>query len=193
MENTDLTYWDNRYLTGDTGWDMGRVSPPLQAYIDQVEDRNLRILIPGAGNSYEAAWLQEQGFRHVTVIDIAPSLIAQLRQTFAGTAVQVLEADFFTHAGTYDLVLEQTFFCAIPPSQREAYVRHMHTLIRPGGRLAGVLFDRTFTQEGPPFGGSKEEYEQLFAPLFTFKTLERCYNSHPARQGTELFINFIPI
>ncbi|NML37142.1 methyltransferase domain-containing protein [Chitinophaga sp. G-6-1-13] len=192
METTDPQYWNNRYLTGDIGWDMGRVSPPLQAYIDQLEDRDLEILIPGAGNSYEAAYLLEKGFRRVTVLDIAPALIEQLRQAFAGTALQIVEDDFFRHEGRYDIVLEQTFFCALDPSLRRDYVTHMHTLIKPGGHLAGVLFNRNFSHDGPPFGGMEAEYRELFAPLFELKTLERCYNSHPARQGSEVFINFLP-
>ncbi len=192
METTDPQYWNNRYLTGDTGWDMGRVSPPLQAYIDQLEDKNQEILIPGAGNSYEAAYLLEKGFSRVTVLDIAPVLTAKLRQAFAGTALQIVEDDFFRHQGRYDLVLEQTFFCALEPSLRRDYVTHMHTLIKPGGHLAGVLFNRHFSHDGPPFGGSEHEYRALFTPLFELKTMELCYNSHPARQGTELFINFLP-
>lgn len=192
MERTDPQYWNNRYLTGDTGWDMGQVSPPLKAYIDQLKDRDLQILIPGAGNSYEAVYLHQQGFRNVTVLDIAPALVEQLRTVLAGTSIQVVEGDFFNHDARYDLVLEQTFFCALDPSLRKDYVEHMHTLIKPGGHLAGVLFNRNFTHDGPPFGGSEAEYRELFAPLFHFKTLASCYNSHRARQGTELFINFLP-
>ncbi|HVI46626.1 MAG TPA: methyltransferase domain-containing protein [Chitinophaga sp.] len=189
---TDRQYWNERYLSGNTGWDMGRVSPPLKTYIDQLTDKALRILIPGGGNSYEAAYLYEQGFHNITVLDIAPVLIKQLNAAFANTDVRILEEDFFQHKDTYDLVLEQTFFCAIDPALRPAYVTHMHKLIRPGGHLTGVLFDRNFEHAGPPFGGSRKEYEDLFAPLFRFSTLAPCYNSHPARQGTELFINFIP-
>lgn len=192
METTDPQYWNNRYLTGDIGWDMGRVSPPMQAYIDQLEDRDLEILIPGAGNSYEAAYLLEKGFRRVTVLDIAPALIEQLRKTFAGTALQIVEGDFFRHQGSYDVVLEQTFFCALDPSLRRDYVTHMHTLVKPRGHLAGVLFNRSFSHDGPPFGGTVAEYRELFSPLFELKTLEMCYNSHPARQGSEVFINFLP-
>jgi len=188
----DSQYWNNRYVTGDTGWDMGVVSPPLKEYIDQIPNRDIRILIPGGGNSYEAAYLAGQAFGDVTVLDIAPVLVEQLRKTFARTRVKVLEEDFFAHTGSYDLVLEQTFFCAIPPSRRADYVKHMHSLIKPGGHLAGVLFNRTFAEEGPPFGGSEAEYRQLFAPYFYFKTFYPCYNSHPARQGCELFINFLP-
>ena len=44
------------------GWDLGEVSPPIKSYIDTLEDKNIRILIPGCGNTYEAEYLLEQGF-----------------------------------------------------------------------------------------------------------------------------------
>ncbi|MEC5142338.1 methyltransferase domain-containing protein [Chitinophaga sp. 212800010-3] len=185
-------YWNNRYIKGETGWDMGQVSPPLKAYIDQLYNRDIRILIPGGGNSYEAMYLAGHAFSDVTVLDIAPTLVERLRETFSRTRVKILEEDFFAHTGVYDLILEQTFFCAIDPSLRTDYVKHMYSLIRPGGHLVGVLFDRNFSHAGPPYGGTEEEYRKLFEDDFEFKTLQPCYNSHPARQGSELFINFIP-
>ncbi|SHK86394.1 Thiopurine S-methyltransferase (TPMT) [Chitinophaga jiangningensis] len=188
----DSQYWNDRYLNNETGWDMGQVSPPLKAYIDQVENKQLRILIPGGGNSYEADYLHQQGFSDVTVLDIAPVVAERLRQRFEGTGIKVVEGDFFVHAAQYDLVLEQTFFCALEPGLRRQYVEHMHRLIVPGGHLAGVLFNWQFPQEGPPFGGDIHEYREIFSPYFELYTMEACYNSHPARQGKEVFINFIP-
>ncbi|CAL1516657.1 methyltransferase domain-containing protein [Chitinophaga sp. MM2321] len=192
MEKLDSQYWNERYLTGNTGWDMGYVSLPLKEYIDQLPGPHLRILIPGGGNSYEASYLHQEGFSDVTVLDIAPSVVERLQQSFTGTGVTVLEEDFFAHTGSYDLVLEQTFFCALDPLLRKDYVRKMQSLIKPGGHLAGVFFDRGFDQPGPPFTATEEEYRALFSPYFHIKTLETCYNSHPARQGKELFLNFIP-
>ena len=55
--NLNSNYWQTRYLNAETGWDLGKVSPPLQAYIDQLSSQNLKILIPGAGNAYEAEYL----------------------------------------------------------------------------------------------------------------------------------------
>jgi SAM-dependent methyltransferase len=184
----DETYWENRWQQGQTGWDLGEASPPLKAYLDGVANKDLSILIPGCGNAYEAAYLVERGFTDVTLLDIAPTAVARLREQF-GDRVQVQAADFFTWEGAYDLILEQTFFCALPRHQRPAYVRHVHHLLKPGGRLVGVLFDREFGTEGPPFGGSQAEYETLFASLFTRRLLAPCYNSARPRQGTELFIS----
>lgn len=184
------TYWNNQYLANATGWDLGQVSPPLKAYIDQLTDKHQRILIPGCGNTYEAEYLLEQGFDRVTVIDISPKLVESLQEKFSGhTGINILCEDFFEHQGEYDLILEQTFFCAIPPSSRPDYAKKMQALLAPGGKLVGLLFDRTFEHPGPPFGGCKCQYESIFEPYFSFHTFEKAYNSFHKRADTELFIN----
>jgi len=186
------TYWNNQYDAQSTGWDLGEVSPPIKAYIDQLTNKNVRILIPGCGNTYEAGYLLQKGFTNITVIDIAPTLVAQLKEKFAGNqSINIILGDFFEHEGEYDLILEQTFFCAINPPLRKDYVAKMKALLAPGGKLVGVLFDREFEQQGPPFGGCKCQYEPMFEKDFEFKTFELCNNSFVKRAGTELFINLI--
>jgi SAM-dependent methyltransferase len=185
----DETYWNNQYQANTTGWDLGEVSPPLKAYIDQLTNKNLRILIPGCGNTYEADYLLQQGFTHVTVIDIAPALVAQLKEKYKGNAnIKIILGDFFQHEGKYDLILEQTFFCALNPPLRKNYVAKMYELLTENGKLVGVLFNRGFEQQGPPFGGSKSQYEPMFEKGFMFKKFEPCYNSFIKRKDTELFV-----
>jgi len=98
---------------------------------------------------------------------------------------------FFTHKETYDLVLEQTFFCSFPPtkSNRERYANKLHSLLNDNGKLAGLWFDIPLTgdMEKRPFGGTKKEYLGYFEPLFKVKTFEKCYNSIEPRMGKELF------
>ncbi|NIG53289.1 SAM-dependent methyltransferase [Chitinophaga sp. Cy-1792] len=191
MQLLDGNYWNERYQHHQTQWDMGMVSPPLKAYADQLTNKATRILIPGGGNSYEAGYLWEQGFTNITVLDIAAAVTDQLKERFAATGIRVLEGDFFAHHETYELVLEQTFFCALDPLLRIDYVQHMSEMIVSGGKLTGVLFNRTFSHDGPPFGGNVTEYKELFSQDFELKVMEDCYNSHPARQGSEVFINFV--
>lgn len=180
-------YWNNRYVNNASQWDLGMVSPPLKNYIDQLEDKDIAILIPGAGNSYEALYLLEQGFTNITVIDIAPIVIQTLQEKYPNQeSIQFVETDFFKWEGQYDLILEQTFFCAIDPTLRSQYVLHMAGLLKPKGKLVGLLFNRTF-EVSPPFGGDLESYEQLFKPIFNFKTIGLCYNSVIPRAHTELF------
>lgn len=186
----DSTYWDQRYRQAQTGWDVGEVSRPLKEYIDQLSRKNLRILIPGCGNAYEAMYLLQQGFTDITVIDIAPTLTENLKRQLADfipVPLKVLTGDFFTLEGTYDLILEQTFFCALPPTMRPDYVVKMKELLSPAGQLAGVLFNRDF-EGGPPFGGSIAEYEALFSPHFNALRLAPCYNSIEPRKNTEAFL-----
>jgi SAM-dependent methyltransferase len=182
-------YWNNQYNANTTGWDLGEVSPPLKAYIDQLTNKSLRILIPGCGNTYEAEYLLQQGFTNVTVIDISPTLVVNLKNKFEGNSnIKIVLGDFFTHTGEYDFILEQTFFCAINPTLRTSYVTKMKELLSANGKLAGVLFSKKFEKQGPPFGGSKCEYKSLFENDFDLKILEDCYNSVYKRKDTELFI-----
>ncbi|WP_115811047.1 methyltransferase domain-containing protein [Flavobacterium aquicola] len=189
MEN-NKDFWNSQYLANTLGWDLGTISPPLKSYIDTLQDKNIRILIPGCGNSHEAEYLLEQGFTNITIIDIAPSLVEKLKTKFKNNLnITIVLGDFFEHQGEYDLILEQTFFCALPPAMRENYVSKMHQLLINEGIIAGLLFNRTF-ESGPPFGGSQEEYEILFKDSFHFLKIKVCQNSASPRAGTELWIEF---
>mgnify|MGYP001160625470 FL=1 len=186
----DQTYWDNQYKANATGWDLGKVSPPIKSYIDTIENKEVKILIPGCGNTYEAEYLLEQGFTNVTVIDIAPTLVENLKQKFANHKnITIVLGDFFEHKGEYDYIIEQTFFCALPPILRQRYVWKMHQLLSDRGKLAGLLFNREF-EVSPPFGGNLKEYEHLFRNAFVFNSISLAKNSIPARENTELFIEF---
>ena len=182
-------FWNDQYKANTTGWDLGQVSPPLKDYIDQLKNRDLRILIPGCGNSYEAEYLLEQGFTNVSVIDIAPEPVERLRSKFQSNPnIKIISGDFFSHKGEYDLILEQTFFCALDPELRKKYAEAMKSLIPKGGKITGVLFNIQFEREGPPLGGSEAEYRALFENDFDLRTIAPSYSSCIKREGTELFI-----
>jgi SAM-dependent methyltransferase len=189
-KSLDQEYWDIQYKINATGWDLGQISPAIKEYIETLENKNTRILIPGCGNSYEAEHLLNQGFSNITVIDIAPTLIESLQKKFQNNPnIKIVLGDFFEHHGQYDLVIEQTFFCALPPTMRKQYVLKMHQLLSNNGKLVGLLFNKTF-EAGPPFGGSRTEYQQLFENHFEFLQMYLCQNSIKPRANTELFIEF---
>jgi SAM-dependent methyltransferase len=187
----DKTYWENKYHENATGWDIGYASAPLTDYFNQLRDKKLKILIPGGGNCYEAEYLFEQGFENIFVIDIAEQPLKNLKARFPNFPDhQLIHDDFFNHQGTYDLIVEQTFFCTLDPAMRQKYADKMADLLTENGKLAGLLFDFELTEDGPPFGGSTAEYLPLFSQKFTIKKLERCYNSIKPRNGRELFFIF---
>jgi SAM-dependent methyltransferase len=181
-------FWENKYQAQETGWDLQAVSPPLKSIIDSITDKNTRILIPGCGNAYEAGYLVELGFTDITVIDIAPTPVAKLKNTFSNNEIQIILGDFFDHSGQYDLILEQTFFCALNPDLRKDYAQKCYDLLKPNGSIRGVLFNIIFEKEGPPFGGTINEYRDLFSPLFNIVQMDKCSNSVPARMGNEIII-----
>lgn len=190
--NLDETFWNERYTSEQTGWDIGYVSTPLKEYIDQLTNKNLKILIPGGGNSYEAEYLFDKGFTNVSVIDISKIPLENLAKRVPSfPRKNLLHQDFFKLEETYDLILEQTFFCAQDPKLRGKYVSKMHQLLKPKGKLVGLLFNIPLNEDKPPFGGNEKEYRSLFEEKFIIEKMETAYNSIPPRAGNELFIKLV--
>lgn len=192
MKYSDQDFWTSRYKQQLTGWDVGYPTTPITDFVDQLEDKNIRILIPGAGNAYEAEYLWEKGFKHTNILDIAAFPIKQFIErnpTFPKN--QAIQGDFFKHKGAYDLIIEQTFFCSFPPfpESRKAYAKKMYELLNNCGMLVGVWFNFPLTgdMQRRPFGGSKDDYLSYFDPHFSETYMEMCYNSILPRQGSELF------
>ena len=184
-------YWNERYKNHDTGWDLGHISEPIKTYIDQLNNKELSILIPGAGNSFEAEYFWNSGFKNIYILDIAAIPLINFKKRVSDFPDdQLILGNFFELDLTFDLIIEQTFFCALAPSLRKTYVTKSADLLNKGGKIAGLLFDFPLTEKGPPFGGSSSEYQNLFGSSFKLKTLERCYNSEPSRKNKELFIIF---
>lgn len=184
----DEAFWAQRYELNQTGWNLGYPSTPIKEYIDQLENKELPILIPGAGNAYEAEYLFNAGFQNTFVIDLSLAPLKNLKDRVpAFPEAQLIHGNFFNHKGQYDLIIEQTFFCALDPSLRNDYVNHMSELLRPGGKLAGLLFDAPMYDHRPPYGGKKEDYKKLLSIKLNVINMEPAYNSIESRAGNEVF------
>lgn len=189
LPDLNSTFWEQKWRTHQTGWDIGYASPALLEFMSGYKNKDASILIPGCGNAYEAEVLADQGFKNITVLDFALEAIQKVEAKLnSRKEIRILHQDFFSHSGKYDLILEQTFFCAINPERRKELVEKMATLLNDNGQWVGLLFTKEFEKPGPPFGGGKEEYVSLFSPFFTIEKLEECYNSIPPRAGSELFM-----
>ncbi|WKD85531.1 Thiopurine S-methyltransferase [Polaribacter huanghezhanensis] len=186
--NFNEIFWENKYKANKIGWDLGEISPPLKAYIDQLTNKNLKILIPGGGNSHEAVYLFKKGFKNVFVVDLSKIPLENIQKRIPDfPPEQLIHGNFFDLNNHFDLILEQTFFCAIDPNLRSNYAVKMKELLLENGKLVGLLFDAKLNDDHPPFGGSKEEYLNYFKPHFDILTTENCYNSIQSRVGMELF------
>lgn len=188
----DPAFWIARYAAGDTGWDKGEASPGLVDFL--VENEAVMpgtVLVPGCGHGHDARALAAAGFE-VTAFDVAPAAIERARALAAAerTPVRFEAADFFelpaALRGPYDWLFEHTFFCAIDPARRAAYVRTVTELVRPGGHLLGVFY-HIQPETGPPFGTTRAELLARFEPAFTL-VHESVPRSYPTRVGKELLM-----
>lgn len=191
------SYWNTRYKTEDIGWDLGQVSPPLKAFFDGLPEnyKSKAILIPGGGNAYEAEYLHHLGFKQVYVVDVSERALQNFKTRVPSfSEAHLIHHDFFElEAHRFDLIIEQTFFCALEPKLRPKYAKKMSQLLTPNGSLTGVLFQFPLTEKGPPFGGDTAEYRSYFELYFTIDILEPCYNSIVSRAGKELFFSVSPL
>lgn len=193
IEQLNDQYWNDRWKNGETAWDIGYASPAIVAFIETLTSKNVRILIPGCGNAYEAEYLHSQGFTDVTVVDFAAEALAQFAKRVPNFPKEhLVQSDFFLIENrNYDVVLEQTFFCALDPSLRTRYVSKMHEVLKENGVLGGLFFDDPIGGSTPPFGATTEEYLSFFGDHFSIRILERCTNSIVPRAGRELWFEFV--
>ena len=148
-------FWNGKYADRHTPWDLGRESEPVRRLAASHFPSAGRVLIPGCGRGYEAVYLAERGYR-VTAVDFADEAVRFLRELAGekGVILEILQEDLFSldaaRNGTFDVLLEQTCFCAIDPSLYRDYEQMAHRLLAPGGRLLGVFME-VKDIEGPPY------------------------------------------
>lgn len=187
------SFWESFYQENHTPWNIGYPNPLWLSYVNHFS-KDMPILFPGAGHAHEAIALFQQGYRKIFICDWSETIMETvLKREPSFPKTQLLITDFFKLDQQFDLIIEQTFFSALPPSWRGKYARKMHQLLTVDGILAGVLFASPMHKDRPPFGGSEALYRSVFKPYFTINTFEIASNSIPARQGNEFFMELKPI
>jgi SAM-dependent methyltransferase len=187
---SSVTNWEDRYQSGDMPWEKGEASPGLVDFLNaHPKLRRGTVLVPGCGTGHDVRAWARAGFK-ATGLDIAPSAIRLSRER---TAAAKLRAKFeqlnFLHdspALRFDWVFEHTLFCAIDPSDREAYVKAVLRWLRPGGQYLAVNY-LIPDEDGPPFGTKREELIKRFSPHFDLLE-EWVPRSYPNRTGLELML-----
>ena len=185
------SYWDYRYINQQTGWDLGEISPPIKKWFDKEADKELAIIIPGAGSGYEVTYGFEKGFKNIYYLDLSSEATYKFKINNPKISKShILNCDFFDlkQNNFFDVIIEQTFFCAIKPSLREKYIDKTRSLLIDNGKIIGLLFNKKFEIESPPFGGTIDEYKILFSKEYNIISMEEEQNSVSSRKGHELWI-----
>ncbi|EXI93147.1 MAG: Thiopurine S-methyltransferase [Candidatus Accumulibacter sp. BA-94] len=190
-------FWDHRFRSGITPWEAGAAPPELRQFVRTCAPatgaavatqprRRPRVLVPGCGSGFDAAYLDRQGWQ-VTALDFSAAAIELARSsvgdTWRGT---LLAADFFSFVATepFDLIYERAFLCALPRHLWPQYGHRVAELLATGGQLAGYFF---FSEElrGPPFGILPEQLAALLTPGFVCREDRAVSDSLPVFAGRE--------
>ena len=183
----DPAFWSERYASGVLPWDLGQPSPPLVRLLSTLDVAAFpRVLVPGAGNGYDAIFAARRGHR-VVAVDFARAPVDRLG-ALAEPRLTAVQGDLFAlppeAAGPHDIVVEHTCFCAVEPARRAEYVRVVASALRPGGVLAAVFFTHG-RPGGPPWTTDADEIRTLFGEAFNVAGLEIPADSVPDRRGQE--------
>ncbi len=164
MDSSDPQFWDGRYLSGQTPWDLQRVPPALVEHLKQL-GKTGTVLLPGCGTGHEVRAFHEAGWKPLA-IDFSAAAVARAREALGSVAPLVRQADFFSDeiTGRFDLIYERAFLCALPPDRWPDYVARMLELLRPGGVLAGFFY-YGIDPDGPPFPIGTDQAAMLFSPF----------------------------
>lgn len=191
MVELSKEYWSKRYNDSKTGWDLGAANPYLISSVVDRFDKDSKILIPGAGNAYEVEELYKLGYKNVYALDWSKEPLDNLKKRLPNLPdSHFINESFFDHEGDYDLIIEQTFFCALDPNLRSDYVLKMNGLLKKSGVLLGLLF-MVPDLPGPPFGGTINEYVDLFSRCFDLAYFHPSFESIKPRMGSECFFRVI--
>ncbi|MGB1698692.1 MAG: methyltransferase domain-containing protein [Nannocystaceae bacterium] len=192
-EHAEAEGWNTRYEEGRTGWDLGTAPPSLLREIAAAMERHaargverpLRVLVPGCGRGHDAlAWAQAGA--EVVGLDFAALAVAEATKLAAetGLIVRYLEANVLaldpSLHGAFDVVWEQTCFCAIPREARRAYAISMTHALDQGGEFVGVFWNHG-NEGGPPFDVTAAHVREAFQGLLEERALEAVADSIPAR------------
>jgi ubiquinone/menaquinone biosynthesis C-methylase UbiE len=127
----------------------------------------------------------------VTAVDFSEEAIARAKTHYGKLSINFLHASAFALPKSFDknvdIMIEHTFFCAIPPEKRNQLVQTWNKSLVSGGLLMGVFFV-TEKRTGPPFGASEWEIRERLKKDYTILFWGRWRSSPGRRQGRELFV-----
>lgn len=185
-------YWEDVYTTeGNPGWNLNEPAEGFKDMIPRLKLPKSRILVLGAGEGHDAALFAQAG-HVVTAVDFCKEGIERGKKKYAHLSnLSFFESNIFNLPQdwnfTFDVVVEHTCYCAIPPDQRNELVRLYRRMLHEEGQLLGVFFAME-KRSGPPYGGTEWELRKRTENGFHYLFWGRLRNSIERRQGRELFV-----
>lgn len=185
-------YWVDVYKTeSNPGWNLNEPAETFKDMLHRLKLPKSRILVLGAGEGHDAALFAQAG-HVVTAVDFSKEGIRRGKEKYAGLAnLHFEEANIFSLPQEwnygFDVVIEHTCYCAIPPDQRNDLVRLWRRMLHEEGQLIATFFAME-KRSGPPYGSTEWEIRKRLQNQFHFLFWGRWRQSIPKRQGRELFV-----
>jgi 2-polyprenyl-3-methyl-5-hydroxy-6-metoxy-1,4-benzoquinol methylase len=147
-------HWEGVYRSkrpDEVSWYRRHLDASLALIAEAAPDRDAQIIDVGGGESTLVDDLLARGYRHVTVLDVAPTALeaAKARLGAAANQARWLCGDVTTlelRRHGYDVWHDRAAFHFLTEAaDRTAYVRQLARAVRPGGHVIVA----TFGPEGP--------------------------------------------
>lgn len=185
-------FWMDVYKSEpNPGWNLNEPAEAFKDMLPRIKLPKSRILVLGCGEGHDAALFAQAGHL-VTAVDFSKDAIARGKQKYGDlTNLSFYESNIFHLPQewnfSFDVVVEHTCFCAIPPDQRNELVRLYRRMLHEEGQLMGVFFAME-KRSGPPYGSTEWEIRKRTEQGFHYLFWGRLRNSLPSRLGRELFV-----
>ena len=165
-------FWNDRYLDGNTKWDIGGATPIITDYLGNKQNSIGKVCILGCGNGHDAMEFSRYD-NDVYAVDFSDEAIKNLKNLSIknNLTINLIKDDIFhlvrKYSDYFDMVFEYTCFCAIDPSRRIEYFNLVYSILNDNGLLFGIFIplDKS-TDDGPQFRVSIDEIKDLVEGKF---------------------------
>ena len=147
------THWDNVYATkgeAEVSWFQDSPATSLEMIRAASPDHDAAIIDIGGGASRLVDALLQDGYQHLTVLDLSANALAATKRRIgaAGSSVDwiVADATSWQPRRSYDVWHDRAAFHFLTdPRDRAAYVERLRSAVAPGGHVIIA----TFAPDGP--------------------------------------------
>ena len=190
--------WESKYRETplkDLPWEEGRPSAELVKLVESGEVPKGPVLDICTGSGSNAVYLAKQDFACYG-IDISPTAIAYARERAAKEGVSCKltsgnAAELPYPDNNFVLVFDRGCFHSLPPESREAFIKGVHRVLKPGGKYQLICFSaKDHPSTSVPYSFSPRDIRRYFSPLFKVQRIEE--TSHVHEDGTKhLFLSVL--
>lgn len=155
-------------------WEIGKPQPEMMAQLDAGHVTGAVIDI-GCGTGELTLEMARRGWK-VAGVDSSPKAIERARHK---ALQRKLDVPFYVFDAlklnelpqTFDTAIDCGLFHVFTDAERAEYVRALHGVLNPGGRLILMCFSPLETREGGPRRVTETELRSAFAAGWTIEEL----------------------